>query len=79
VQEFIQLGQRVERFALEAWVAGQWQPLAQGTTIGYRRLLRFAPVTTDRVRLVVQQATACPVISELGLFRASAKEGGLVE
>jgi alpha-L-fucosidase len=76
VQEYVQLGQRVQQFALQAWVGGQWQTLAQGTTIGYKRLLRFAPVTTDRVRLVVQQATACPVISELGLFRASPKDVG---
>ncbi len=79
IQEFIKLGQRVERFALQAWVGERWQEIGQGTTIGYKRLLRFAPVTTDRVRLVIQQAVACPVIAELGLFKASAKEGNWAE
>jgi alpha-L-fucosidase len=69
VQERIALGQRIERFRLSARVAGAWRPLAEATTVGYKRLLRFAPVTTDRVRLDILASRVCPTVSNFGLYR----------
>ena len=40
LQEYIQLGQRIEAFAVDARVDGTWQEIATGTTIGPRRILR---------------------------------------
>ncbi len=74
LQEAIRQGQRIEAFKLEGRVGGSWQPIVEATTIGYKRLLRFPAVTADRVRLVIEQSRDCPQISELGLYRASAKE-----
>jgi alpha-L-fucosidase len=74
LQEEIRQGQRVEQFKLEGFVDGAWKPIANATTIGYKRLLRFPEVTTDRVRLIIEQSRDCPTIRELGLFKASAKE-----
>jgi alpha-L-fucosidase len=72
--EPIEKGQRVAKFTLEAWVGNAWQPLAAGTTIGYKRLLRFEEVRAEKVRLTIQEANNTPLISEVGLFKASAKE-----
>ena len=72
LQEHIALGQRVESFAVEQWDGRAWIPLVSGTTIGYKRLLRFPNVTTDKVRLIIHQAKACPTISTFGLFKAPA-------
>ncbi len=69
VQEKIAQGQRVEMFRLEAWNGTEWKAFTSGTTVGYKRLLRFAPVTARRVRLVVEQSRAVPDISRLGLFK----------
>ncbi len=69
LQEKIADGQRVEKFRLEAWNGTEWRVLAEGTTIGFKRLLRFPTVTARRVRLVVERTRALPVISRLGLFR----------
>ncbi len=69
LQEHITIGQRVESFAVERWEGRAWVPLVSGTTIGYKRLLRFSNVTTDKVRLVIQQAKACPAISNCSLFK----------
>jgi len=44
-------GQRVEEHALDAWLDGQWQEIARGTTVGYKKILRFAPVTTQKLRV----------------------------
>ena len=69
LQERIALGQRVEAFTLEAWTAGQWTPVAKGTTIGYERLLRFPEVRTAKVRLTITAARANPAIGSFGLFK----------
>ncbi len=68
VREYLPLGQRVEAFALDQWKDGRWEEFAKGTSIGNRRLLRTNPVTTDKVRFRITQASVCPAIAELGLF-----------
>jgi len=69
-QEYIPLGQRVKTFTVEAFVGGKWTDVAAGTTIGYKRILRFPTVTADRVRLTVTDAKACPLIANVGLYNA---------
>ncbi|MHC4943916.1 MAG: alpha-L-fucosidase [Planctomycetota bacterium] len=68
VQEPIHLGQRVEKFYIEARTSAGYEKIAEGTTIGYKRLLRFPAVKATKVRLVIEEAKACPLIAELGLF-----------
>jgi len=70
VAEYIALGQRVEEFVLEAWAEGRWKEFARGTTIGYKRLLRFDEVTTSRVKLSILGARVCPTLSGFGLYSA---------
>jgi alpha-L-fucosidase len=61
-------GQRVENFVFEAFVDGNWKNLCTGTTIGYKRILRFEKVTSNHVRLRVLSSRATPEISSIGLF-----------
>ena len=69
VQEDISQGQRVEEFSLEYMGDdGTWIEAASGTTIGYKRLLQFEPVTASRVRLVIKSARHTPIICGTGLF-----------
>ncbi|MDR1860567.1 MAG: alpha-L-fucosidase [Bacteroidales bacterium] len=68
LQEYIQLGQRIKAFHIEAWTDNQWQEVAKATTIGYKRILRIAPVTASKVRISFDDAKACPVISSVKLF-----------
>lgn len=70
VQEYIPLGQRVERFSVEALVDGTWVPLSEQTTIGYKRILRLPTTTARAVRLNVLDAKACPLIASWQLFCA---------
>lgn len=52
IQEAIeQTGERVEEHYLEAWIDGAWKKIAEGTNIGYKRILRFPQITTDRIRI----------------------------
>lgn len=68
LREEVRLGQRVEKFQLEAWDGELWCSFAGGTTIGYKRLLRFPDVTTERVRLTISQSRLAPCLSSLSLF-----------
>jgi alpha-L-fucosidase len=74
VQEYIQLGQRIDGFAVDARVEGKWQEVATGTTIGPRRILRIPTVTSDAVRLRITSSRACPTLSTLEVYRAPERE-----
>lgn len=71
-QEHIRLGQRVKAFTLEAFIDNKWQEIAQGTTIGYKRILRFSSVSATKVRFNVTDAKSSLVISNIGIYDAPA-------
>jgi alpha-L-fucosidase len=54
LQENITIGQRIENFELQYFDGKRWQNAAEGTTVGYKRLLQFNPVTTNKVRRGVE-------------------------
>ena len=69
LQEPVQMGQRVAAYRVEAWQDGTWRTISAGTTIGHKKLDRLdSPVTTPRVRLVIDDALAEPLIAEVGLY-----------
>ncbi|SHM56039.1 alpha-L-fucosidase [Cyclobacterium lianum] len=51
MEERLQNGQHIRRYEVEAFVQGDWLPVASGTTIGRKRIQQFGPLETDRVRL----------------------------
>lgn len=65
--EAIESGQVVESYTLDASVSGAWVTCAGGTTIGRRRLERFEPVETARVRLVTRSTLGRPSVT-VGLY-----------
>jgi alpha-L-fucosidase len=71
VQEKIELGQRITRWALDASVSGAWTSIS-GTkqSIGYKWLLKFNPVTASQVRLRILQSKGCPTIKTFGLYKS---------
>lgn len=69
LQEHIRTGQRVEEFAFDVRERGRWRTIARGTTIGYKRLLRFAPVRAREVRLRITRSRLEPAIAEIGLYQ----------
>jgi alpha-L-fucosidase len=68
--EHIETGQRISQFALDAWDGGDWKEVIRGTTVGYKRLLRFGDVTTSKVRVRLLDSRVCPTLSGLGLYYA---------
>lgn len=70
IEEYIALGQRVQKFSVAAWQNGQYQTVASGTTIGNRRILRFPTLTTRKVRISIEEAKANPLIRNIELYNA---------
>ena len=70
LQEYIKLGQRVQEFKVSAYINGEWKPLIDGTTIGYRIIRKFPVIATSKIKLTISKSKACPVISNLELYRA---------
>jgi alpha-L-fucosidase len=71
LEENIRLGQRVEEFSLQAWNGTKWVAFAGGTTIGYKRLLRFPATAARKIRLIISGSRAEPALSAFGLFSSS--------
>lgn len=54
--------ERVEKHAVDAWIDGEWNEIAQATNIGYKRILRFPDVTTNKIRVRFLENRANPAI-----------------
>ncbi|MBD5324203.1 MAG: alpha-1,3/4-fucosidase [Bacteroides sp.] len=61
-------GERIEEHAVDAWVDGGWKQIANATNIGYKRILRFPDVTTDRLRIRIGSARLTPSLSGIGAY-----------
>ena len=70
IREDITKGQRVEEFYLEVLKGDKWEKIAEGTTIGYNRLLRFPDTSAEKIRVTVVSARKTAFISEIGLYYA---------
>ena len=69
LQEYIPLGQRIAAFEIEYQETdGRWCRLAEGTTIGYKRILLTPETTTKLLRISIKSSLACPILNNIGLF-----------
>lgn len=55
-------GQMVAKFHIDVMVDGEWMTVANGTTIGYKRVVRFTPVIASKCRVLIEDAIAKPTI-----------------
>lgn len=73
IQEYIPLGQRISSFTVDVRVNGEWMPYGEGGTIGYKRLVKGAPITADAVRVNITGAYAVPLINNVSVYKADSK------
>jgi alpha-L-fucosidase len=70
LQEYIKLGQRVQEYKVEAFVNREWIKLIDGTTIGHKVIRKFPVVKASKIRITISKSKACPVISNIELYRS---------
>lgn len=70
IQEDISKGQRIESFLVEAYKDGSWIHMAEGTTVGYKRLVRFSDTRPERICVTIRSARGVANVAAVGLFYA---------
>jgi alpha-L-fucosidase len=68
IQEYIKLGQRVKEFSIDVWANNSWMQAGTVTTIGYKRIVKIEPAETNKIRISISDAKACPVISNVEVY-----------
>jgi alpha-L-fucosidase len=51
LKEDLREGQRIEAFAFDIWDGKEWKETATGTTVGWKKILRFPTVESPKVRV----------------------------
>lgn len=69
LKENIRMSQRVESFEVEALTEGGFRKVAEGTVIGYKRILPLAEVIrTTEIRIIIKDSRMEPTIAFLGVY-----------
>jgi alpha-L-fucosidase len=68
MQEFIKLGQRVKAFKISVLKDNKWVVIANGTTIGYKKIVKLEPTETTQVRISITDSKAAPLLSNIEIY-----------
>jgi len=74
IQEDITQGERVREYVIEWFANDSWNELATGSCIGHKRILRFEPIRTTKLRLVVSKTLAEPIIAHFSAYFTGPKK-----
>jgi alpha-L-fucosidase len=78
LQEPIFLGQHIKQFTIYCKEAHEpWREIIAGTTIGYKRLLRFDKANARYIKIVIDAGEMRPALNEVGVYLSSTEETGL--
>jgi alpha-L-fucosidase len=66
--EWLNEGQAIQQYRIEAWVDGAWKTLAASDAIGHKKIDAFAPVTAQKVRLHILASVGNARIREFQLY-----------
>lgn len=70
LQEDITRGQRVEAFTIEALTGKGWEEIGKGTTIGYKRLLRFPAIKAIKLRVKINECRLTAHLNQVAAYYA---------
>jgi alpha-L-fucosidase len=54
--------ERIEKHAVDAWVNNDWTQISEATNIGYKRILRFPIITSNKFRVRVLETRFTPAL-----------------
>lgn len=66
--EHIRTGQQIEKFKILAEVDGKWKQMAEGTTIGYKKICRFDETRMRYIKLVIESTRCFATISKFEAY-----------
>lgn len=68
LQEQIENGEHIRHYFLQAKVAGRWEDICSGQSVGHKCIREFKPVTTSRLRLVFDKYVKEPEIKDFSIY-----------
>jgi len=71
--EWLNDGQRVQKYAIEVQEGAKWRRVAEGQAIGHKKIDHFAPVTAQHVRLNLISTSASAHIREFQIYNTAAR------
>jgi len=66
--EWLNDGQHIQHYRIEAWDGKGWKVLTEGRAIGHKRIDSFSPVTTSRVRLNILESSSEAHVREFQIY-----------
>ena len=69
--EWLGDGQQIEKYAIQAFSGGKWMTLCAGSSLGHKKIDKFARTTSSRVRLMIISSAGPARIREFQLFDSS--------
>ena len=75
--EWLNDGQHIERYRIEAWNGKAWSVVVSGDAIGHKKIDSFRPTTTSRIRLKILESTREAHIREFQIFRSGDRSANL--
>lgn len=69
--EWLNVGQHVQKYAIEVWTNGGWTTVASAEAIGHMKIDHFMPVSTSKVRLNILSSAGTARIREFQLFNVA--------
>jgi alpha-L-fucosidase len=68
IQEDITRGQRVRAYSIQAYTKGKWKIIAQGESIGHKRIHPIQPIEVEQLKLVIDQKILPPIIEQFSVY-----------
>jgi alpha-L-fucosidase len=72
--EWLNEGQRIEQYSIDAWTGSAWKTVAAAHAIGHEKIDIFPTVTASRVRLNILSSTDGAAIREFQLYNVPPKQ-----
>lgn len=70
IREDVSRGQRVESFKVEIYTKDGWHDVGSGTTVGYKRLLRFPEQQAGKIKVTISESRGKANVIQVGAFYA---------
>lgn len=68
IQEQIAKGQRVRAYSIHALRKGKWTTIAQGQSIGHKRIHKIDPIEVEALKLQISEKILPPIIENFSVY-----------
>lgn len=68
IQEDISKGENIRAYSLDAFINGDWKPIAEGISVGHKRIQNFSPTKASKIRFRVTESASDIFIKKLSIY-----------